>query len=144
MNDSRLIWEGNPVEYWVQELRSPEDESRWAAVNALRHIGHPSKTISLFIDALSDSYWRVRALAAHSLYDMAHEEALIPMLCQAISPLGKALSDESPEVALNAAYALELLGPRASAVLPQLREAAGHADDRLRRAASDAISTIVG
>ena len=139
-----MTWKYQSIEYWIQGLRDPEDEARWAAVDALRHIGHPSQTTSMFVEALSDSYWRVRALAAHSLYDMAHNEALIPMLYQAISPLSKALSDVSPEVALNAAYALELLGPRASAALPQLREAAGHDDDRLRRAASDAISSIVG
>jgi len=83
-------------------------------------------------------------LAAHSLYDMAHEDALVPMLCQAISPLGEALSDESPEVVLNVAYTLELLGPGASAVLSQLQNAANHADDRVKLAVANAISSIAG
>ena|GEM_PF-6401473 len=83
-------------------------------------------------------------MAAHSLYDMAHEDALVPMLCQAISPLGEALSDESPEVVLNVAYTLELLGPGASAVLSQLQNAANHADDRVKLAVANAISSIAG
>jgi HEAT repeat protein len=144
MTNSYALWDGKPIEYWVRALHDPEDEARWAAVDALRHIAHPSQTIGLFIGALGDRYWRVRALAAHSLYDMAHQEELITLLREAVSPLAKALSDEFPDVGLNAAYALELLGPRAGAALPQLREAAGYSDDRLRHAASDAISRITG
>jgi len=144
MNTLQSTWKGKPFEYWVRELRSPENESRWTAVDALRHIGSPSHTITLFTNVLNDSYWRVRALAAHSLYDMAHEDALVPMLCQAISPLGEALSDESPEVVLNVAYTLELLGPGASAVLSQLQNAANHADDRVKLAVANAISSIAG
>jgi HEAT repeat protein len=130
-------------EHWVQALHGPEDEARSAAVDALRHMGSASETIDLFIEALSDRYWRVRALAAHALYDMAHDETLVSLLCKSVSPLANALADESLDVALNATYTLELLGPRASAALPQLREAAEHDDERLRRAASDAISSAV-
>ncbi len=142
MSDSHAMWDGQPFEYWVRTLRDAEDDVRWKAVDALRHIGPPSETVELFIAALSDPCWQVRALAAHALYDMAHEEELSYLVCKFVLHLARTLSDESPEVALNAAYTLELLGPNARAALPLLRKMAANRDDRIRRAANDAMISI--
>ena len=142
MENKNILWDGQSLEHWVRTLYDPDDEARWKAIDALRHIAHPLQTIPLFIEALNDRYWRVRALAAHSFYDIAHEEENIHLLIQAIAPLANALSDESLQVGLNAAYTLELLGSRAGAALPQLQEAASLGHDQLRKAASEAIAKI--
>jgi HEAT repeat protein len=143
MENTGVLWDGQPLEYWLRTLHDPDDEARWRAIDALRHIAHPSQTIALFTVALNDRYWRARALAAHALYDLAHEDEMVPLLLQAVIPLANALLDVSTDVGLNAAYTLELLGSTAAAALPQLREAAKLGDDQLRKAASDAISNII-
>jgi HEAT repeat protein len=91
-----------------------------------------------------DSDWHVRALAARAVYDLAFEEDLRPLLRQAVMPLAEALKDQSPDVALNAAHALELLRSAASAAIPALRQALDRGDDRLRAAAHDALAAISG
>jgi HEAT repeat protein len=143
MENTDPLWEGRPLEYWVEALHHPDGETRWTAIDALRHLAHPSEAVPLLTEALTDRYWRVRALAAHALYDMAHEKSTAQLLLQAVIPLGNVLSDESSDVGLNAAYALELLGAGARAALPQLREAAKLGNDQLRKAASDAIIKIL-
>jgi HEAT repeat protein len=125
-------------------LNDPDSEARWAAIDSLRHVGHPSQTVHIFIASLCDSSWLVRALAAHALYDVIHDGELGALLDHAVEPLAMALRDEATEVGLNAAYALELLGPRASAVLPRLREVANASADPLRQAVIDAIRSIGG
>src|SRR5262249_60237498 len=119
--------------YWIEMLDHPDGEVRWEAIDALRHIARPEQTVPLFARALRrDSDWHVRALAAHAVYDLAFEEDLRPLLRQAVIPLAEALKDQSPDVALNAAHALGLLGSVASAAIPALRQALDQGDDRLR------------
>jgi HEAT repeat protein len=140
-----LLWDGLPMGYWVQALGDPDDETRWRAVDALRHIGDPSETIPLFVGTLKDRYWRARALAAHALFDMAFDEELVPLLSEAVIPLANVLSDESLDVALNAANTLEVLGPRARAALPQLEhvvESPQLGREEVRQVASSAILKI--
>jgi HEAT repeat protein len=144
MEDTDILWDGKPLEYWVQTLQDPHGEARWKAIDALRHVAHPSQTIPLFVLSLTDLYWRARALAVHALYDISFEEEFVPLLSQAVAPLADALSDVSSEIRLEVARTLELLGPAAQAALPQLQEAAKHGDDELRNAASRAILTISG
>ena len=130
------------VDEWLELLRHGDEMSRWRAVDALRHVAHPSSSIGWFLEALKDPYWPVRALAAHSIYDMAHEEALVWLVLGSIDALAEILTDESIEVGLNAAYTLELLGPRAKTALPSLRQAVDRGDERLSKAATDAIVAI--
>src|SRR4051794_12656756 len=111
MTDTEPSWDGRPVSQWVELLAHPEDETRWRAVDAIRHVVPPSQSIRLLINTLRrDGYWRARALAAHALYDMAGDEVVRPHLRDTIGPLAESLSDASPDVRLNAAYTLEALG----------------------------------
>ncbi len=136
-------WDGHAESHWIERLDHPDGEVRWRAIDALRHIARPEQTVPLFVAALrGDRDWHVRALAAHAVYDLAFEEHHWPILRGAIIPLAEALEDESLDVALNAAYALELLGPIASAAIPALRRAIGRGDDRLRAAARDALAAV--
>jgi HEAT repeat protein len=75
---------------------------------------------------------------------MACEEEYAPMLSEAVIPLADVLTDEYSEVAFEAAYTLELLGPAAQAALPRLRQVAESGDDALRTAASNAIGSMGG
>jgi len=144
MENTAPLWGGLPLEHWVRTLREGHDEDRWRAVDAVRHIAQPSESVTLFIEALNDRYWRARGLAAHALYDLAFEDEYVPLLLQAVIPLANALSDESSDVSLQAAYTLELLGSAAKTALPQLQEAVESGGDELREAATNAILKISG
>jgi HEAT repeat protein len=93
MEHTNNLWKGRPLEYWIETLQDPDDEARWGAIDALRHIADPSQSIPLFVRFLSDRYWRARALAVHALYDMAFEVEFVSLLSQAVTPLANALSD---------------------------------------------------
>lgn len=142
MNLNGKLWNNRPLDHWVEMLRHGDDETRWQAVDAIRHLAHPSDSLHFFLSALGDSYWPVRALAAHALYDIAHDENAGQLLSEAVEPLANALRDEYLDVGLNAAYTLELLGASAIGALPQLQEALELGGDQLRNAASDAITRI--
>jgi HEAT repeat protein len=145
MTNIEPSWDGRPASRWIEMLAHPEDEKRWRAVDALRHIAPPSESIRLLLDALQrDGYWRARALAAHALHDMAVDAENRSLLREAIGPLAEALSDSSSHVRLNAAYALESLGPEATAAVLALQVALGHDDEALRAAARDALEAIRG
>ena len=58
LDDSGELWDGLPLGYWIQALEDPEDEARWRAIDALRHIAHPSQTISLGVPDIHYSGWR--------------------------------------------------------------------------------------
>ncbi len=143
MADDAFLWNGHAASHWIEMLDHADGEVRWQAIDVLRHIAMPEQTVPLFATALRrDSYWRVRALAAHAVYDLAFEEDLRHLLREAVIPLAGALKDESPDVALNAAYALGMLGSAASSAIPDLRQALDRGDDRLRSAARDALTAI--
>jgi hypothetical protein len=69
-------------------------------------------------------------------------KSITPLLSQAVIPLANALSDSLPDISLEAARTLELIGPTAEAALAQLQDAVDRGDAELRSAASDAILTI--
>lgn len=49
-----------------------DDETRWEAVDVIRHICEPASSVPLLLDSLAnDRYPRARALAAHALFDLA-------------------------------------------------------------------------
>jgi HEAT repeat protein len=109
MADDADLWNGHPASYWIKMLEHPDGTVRWKTIDALRHIARPEQSVPLFATALRrDSDWRVRALAAHAVYDLAFDADLRPLLRQAIIPLADALSDDSSHVRLNAARALGL------------------------------------
>jgi HEAT repeat protein len=140
--ESPTTWDGKDLPYWLGVLRAGDDEARWNAIDVIRHIAEPSQSVSIFVESLSDPYWRARALAAHALYDLSFDKEFVGLLSIAIEALASSLTDESPHVAQSAAYALGRLGSTAHSVLPQLRAAALSGPYDVRKAATDAISKI--
>lgn len=60
------------IEYWLVARLDSDDETRWEAVDAIRHICDPASSVPLLLDSLvNDRYPRARALAAHALFDLA-------------------------------------------------------------------------
>jgi hypothetical protein len=118
------VADGKAVTYQVCEQHALELDTLQGKIAASAR-----KTVRLFseagfLEACGDADAR-RKLAAH----------LLPGLCLA-------LTDESPNVRIQAALGLMGLGPDAASALPALRDAAGDADERVRRAAEAAIELI--
>jgi HEAT repeat protein len=144
MMDSPTTWDGKDLAYWLEMLRVGDDETRWNAIDVIRHIADPSQSVNIFVQALlSDTYWRARALAAHALYALSFDKEFTELLSTAVDALANSLTDESPHVALSAAYTLERLGSAAQAALPQLRAAAKSGPHEVRNAAANAILEIL-
>lgn len=99
MSTDDLSFHGQPAGYWLRTRLSGDDEARWEAIDAIRHICAPEDSIPLFLDTLrNDQYWRARALAAHALYDLAIDSPRDPRLIDAMPQLSTAADDSSPEV----------------------------------------------
>lgn len=124
-----LIWNKRPLTYWLNAIHDSDGETRWEAVDALRHLLNPSQSIPILIDIVeNEPYWRARALAAHALFDIGAypptRPSLDPFLNRLVPALASALSDDSIWVQLSVAEALETLGRDAAAALPHLELAA--------------------
>lgn len=101
---------GRPAEYWLHARLSGDDEARWEAIDAIRHICPPDESVRLFLDTLhTDSYWRARALAAHALYDLALDRSEVARLVAVMPQLLAALNDSSANVREQIAELLEVL-----------------------------------
>ena len=135
-------WEDHPLAHWLENLDHPDADTRWRAIDAVRHLADPARIVQVCVPALKDEFWRVRALAAHALFDLACEPAHRPAIAGILDPLANAILDGSPEVRLNAIATLELLGAEAGVALPRLRTALHDADDSVRAAAASAIRAI--
>jgi hypothetical protein len=110
VGSQELSFRGKALDHWLCLRISGEDEARWEAIDAIRHICRPDVSIPLFLDTLhNDSYWRARALAAHALYDLAFESEYRPRLLEILPSLRNALVDSSIEVRENVNNLLELL-----------------------------------
>ncbi len=147
MADTATLWDGQPAARWIERLDDPDGHVRWQAVDALRHIAEPALAVPLFVGILrrgDDGGWRARALAAHALYDMAFEAECRPLLRPAVGALAEALDDPCLDVAHQAAWILELLGPAAAAAGPALRRAIDRGDEELSAAARGALAAIEG
>jgi HEAT repeat protein len=99
MNTEEFLFRRRPAEHWLRLRTEGDDEARWEAIDAIRHLCAPDVGVPLFIDTLKhDSYWRARALAAHALFDLACEPDLRPQLASIVPQLATALDDPSLEV----------------------------------------------
>lgn len=137
-------WNLHSPSEWARVLREDaDDEGRWRALDALRHVGKAEETINPFLEALEDRYWRVRALAAHALYDLILDEDGLVKRAEVIESLTSALGDQCLEVSCIAAYALGALGPAALSSTPRLRQVAEEDPARLREAAAEALSAVL-
>jgi hypothetical protein len=67
---------GRDTEHWLSARLSGDDDTRWEAIDAIRHLCGPDTSVPLLLDTLlNDHYGRARGLAAHALYDLAVDSA---------------------------------------------------------------------
>jgi hypothetical protein len=143
MAGDKTEFHGYSEEHWFVTRTTGDDERRWEAVDAIRHICSPSVSIPLLIETLrTDSYWRARALAAHALCDLAYDANSRKLLNPAVEPLIQAMGDESRDVCEQSIATLGLLGQDAAAAIPTLRKIADGGQHDLAAKAKAAISAI--
>ncbi len=93
---------GKPVEFWLEQMQSPDARERQKAVRALGHLG-PKVTgvMSALIEAVEDRDAKVRAEAVLALLNIG------PPAREASQALQKATRDRDERVRRLAAKALE-------------------------------------
>ena len=102
--DAPLTAGGQPVSYWLEELKKPDPKARKKAVTKLGHVGKADPAaIPAIANALRDKNALVRAEAALALLNLG------PDAEQAIPALTAATRDKNPKVRDYAARALERL-----------------------------------
>lgn len=124
LNAADLVGREDSEPIQLKALSDRDDGVRyWAAVgfSAARRISEEAR-IALR-DRLSDASPVVRIEAASALAHHGETDQALPVLAAA-------LTEDAPEVALHAARALELLGPRARPLLPTMQQVL----ERARRA----------
>jgi len=108
--DQDSTFRGHSFGYWSNLRLNGQDEERWEAIEAIRHICHPDTSIPLFLDTLcNDKYWRARALAAHALYDLVAGPQPAHRVADALPQLRKAAHDPSANVREQVTELLEIL-----------------------------------
>ena len=113
-----------------EQLGSPDDEVRHAAVQGLRESG--PEALPLLIEALGDASWRVRKAAL--------DLALLAPAADSLSLLIAGLKDERNAGRRNSSMeALVRLGP---AAVPALAPLVGDPDPDLRKFVVDALGNI--
>jgi hypothetical protein len=143
MSDDEGLFNGRSSDDWLTVRTAGDDESRRKAIDAIRHVIEPKKSMSLFFDTLrNDSYWRARALAAHANYDLAFDQDARSDVLAVLPGLIDALSDPSVQVRQQIIYILELLGTAAAAAVPRLEEIAHESDRETSEAARNAVELI--
>jgi hypothetical protein len=99
MSDNAARFHGHPIDYWLDKRLTGDDEERWEAVDAIRHLCSPAASIALFVATLrKDGYWRARALAAHAIFDLVIDPSEHDSTLAMLPPLGEFLGDPSQEV----------------------------------------------
>jgi hypothetical protein len=98
-SDDSPRFHGHPIDYWLEKRLSGDDEQRWGAIDAIRHLCYPATSIPLFVATLRDDpYWRARALAAHAIFDLVIEPSEHDFALTLLPPLSEFLDDPSQEV----------------------------------------------
>lgn len=138
-----IDFHGQPLSHWLTARTSADDETRWKAVDAIRHICTPDVSMPMFLETLQDDrYWRSRALAAHAIYDFAWDAEFRPLVNAAVPALLDSLDDASREVREQVIATFELLGSAANASLEALNSIAKSDDAGLADLARTAIRAI--
>jgi hypothetical protein len=91
-------YHGKSLEHWLAIRVSGSDDARLDAVNAIRQLCTPEESVPLLVEALEDHCWRVRAAAAHSLYEMGCDAKTRPAVEVAWGKWERAAEDPSQEV----------------------------------------------
>jgi hypothetical protein len=134
---------GHPRDYWLEARVSGNDETRWEAIDAIRHICPPHDALPLYLSTLGhDAYWRSRALAAHAIYDLAWDAEYRELVHTTIPSLIDALLDTSRQVREQVIITLELLRGAAAPAVLALDSIANGDDAELADLARNAIEAI--
>ena len=100
--DGPLTAGGQPVSYWLEEMKKPSPKARKKAVKELGHVGKADPSaIPAVINALKDADAGVRAEAALALLNLGTDAA------DAAPALAEATKDRDPKVRTYADKALE-------------------------------------
>lgn len=130
----------------IETLKDEDKDVRRAAAWTLGNIGPDAKAaVPALIEALEDSYERLSFTAAESLVQIGLEfNAAIPLLIESLPTLIEALNYESQYFRKRAAYALEKIGPKAKAAVPNLIKLLKNEKEEkdVRQAAAKALKKI--
>lgn len=91
-------YHGKSLEHWLAIRVSGGDESRLQAVEAIRQLCGAEECVPLLVEALGDHCWRVRAAAAHALFEMGRDAQSRPAVEAAWGKWERAAEDPSQEV----------------------------------------------
>jgi len=143
MSSTEHQFNGRPTSYWLDVRTTGDDETRWEAVDAIRHLCSPEDSIPLFLDTLrNDSYLRARGLAAHAIFDLACCPNPEPVLVTYLSEIIDLIEDDSRDVQIEIIETLRFLGSPAIASVQSLRSIAESDDKELASLARTAIQAI--
>jgi hypothetical protein len=108
MND--FTFRGRDIEHWIGARSSGDDETRWEAIDAIRHLCEPETSVPLLLDTLlNDRYSGARGLAAHALFDLAIDRAEGVNWTEMMPHLLSAANDPSEGVREQVAEILDVL-----------------------------------
>jgi hypothetical protein len=132
-----VVYRGQPLSYYVAQLKNSAPEDRAAALRAIGSFGpHAAAAVTLLTNALSDESPDVRGAAAGGLAQVGSPAAA------AVPALAKLLADSAPRVRSVAAVALKNMGAASAPALPQLITALDDPVAYVRAATADAIGAI--
>jgi outer membrane protein assembly factor BamB/HEAT repeat protein len=119
----------------LKRLLDTDDEDLHAVTfEVIQRIGPPA--LSLLADLLQDERVSIRQSAVSELVDLApHTDAIQPAM-------SRALSDDDPMVAADAARALGALGPKARPSVGALVSTLAHENQHVRIYAAEALASI--
>ena len=99
MSDEPSKFHGHQIGYWLDKHLTGDDEERWEAVDAIRHLCAPTTSIPLFLETLrDDDYWRARGLAAHAIFDLVVDPSDHDSTLAMLPPLDEFMNDPSQNV----------------------------------------------
>jgi hypothetical protein len=89
---------GKSLEHWLAIRVSGGDEARLQAVEAIRQLCSAAECVPLLVEALEDHCWRVRAAAAHALFELGRDVQTRPVVEAAWGKWERAAEDPSQAV----------------------------------------------
>jgi hypothetical protein len=99
MSDDSPQFHGHSIDYWLDKRLTGDDEARWEAIDAIRHLCAPMTSVPLFLETLrTDGYWRARALAAHGIFDLVIDPSDHDSTLAMLPPLDEFTNDPSQHV----------------------------------------------
>lgn len=111
-----------PISHWLEALQSPDDDVRWEAVDAIRHVMEFPANLDVLLEVSQrDIDHRCRGLALHAFCDYLHNELLDPdagtetrdaLLTRGADHIAAAIAQNDPDEGVRdqAAELLRLLG----------------------------------